>query len=46
MFITITNRAVNQNLAANMQGCGFKNVLTNDRLELALLAKQAEGYLK
>lgn len=41
IFITITNPAVNQGLVADMQSRGFKNVLTNGRLELALHAKRA-----
>ena len=42
MFITITNSAINQDLAQNMKEHGFFNLLTHDQLVLALMAKRAK----
>lgn len=41
ILITITNSAINQDLLASMQKCGFTNAISYDRLALALMAKQA-----
>ena len=42
VFITITSNETNQKLAQNMKEHEFSNLLTHDRLHLALLAKRAK----
>ena len=46
MFITITNSAINQELAKDMKERGFSHLLMNDQLSLALMMKRAKMALK